>query len=306
MGSRLRLLSELVSKDAAAIYSLYGLEIKPKWFTVFFALTDGDAKAVTSIAKEIGQTHASVSVIVKEMIKSGIVKTVDNGTDLRKTLVTLSDKGWEAEKILRVQLRDVERAVEQISSEATHDLWRALAEWQRLIADKSILERVAEIKREREDGLVKIEEYKPEYQEAYFNLNKEWIERYWQLEAHDIEQMSNPQHYIIDNGGHIFVALFNGKPVGVVALCRLDNTEYDFEIAKLAVDTSIRRHGIGNKLFEAAIAKAKELGATTLFLESNTRLRPAIALYRKFGFKELAEYHPAYERGDIQMKLKLE
>ena len=47
------------------------------------------------------------------------------------------------------------------------------------------------------------------------------------------------------------------------------------------------------------------MGADKLFLESNTRLKPAIALYRKLGFKELPEYHPAYARGDIQMDLDL-
>jgi transcriptional regulator len=34
-------------------------------------------------------------------------------------------------------------------------------------------------------------------------------------------------------------------------------------------------------------------------------LKPAIHIYRKIGFKELSEYHPAYERGDIQMELTI-
>ena len=40
-------------------------------------------------------------------------------------------------------------------------------------------------------------------------------------------------------------------------------------------------------------------------LESNTLLKPAIHIYKKIGFKELSEYHPAYERGDIQMELTI-
>ena len=47
----------------------------------------------------------------------------------------------------------------------------------------------------------------------------------------------------------------------------------------------------------------------SLFLsttESNTLLKPAIHTYKKLGFRELAEYHPAYARGDIQMELTLE
>ncbi|MDE6575665.1 MAG: GNAT family N-acetyltransferase [Muribaculaceae bacterium] len=63
--------------------------------------------------------------------------------------------------------------------------------------------------------------------------------------------------------------------------------------------------GLGDALFRSAIAKAKSLGAKKLFLESNTLLKPAIGLYRKFGFTELKDYHPTYARGDIQMELTL-
>ena len=102
------------------------------------------------------------------------------------------------------------------------------------------------------------------------------------------------------------MALYNGYPVGVCALCAMpDGSTYDFELAKLAVNDFIKRKGIGRRLCEAVINKARELGGKVLFLESNTRLKPAIALYRKLGFKELPEYHPAYARGDIQMELSL-
>ena len=85
----------------------------------------------------------------------------------------------------------------------------------------------------------------------------------------------------------------------------MDSADYDFEIAKLAVDPEIRGVGIGEKILRAAIEKARELGAKKLFLESNTLLKPAIGLYRKLGFIELQDYHPAYARGDIQMELTL-
>lgn len=40
-----------------------------------------------------------------------------------------------------------------------------------------------------------------------------------------------------------------------------------------------------------------------IFIESNTRLKSAIPIYRKLGFKELPGYYTTYERGDIQMEL---
>lgn len=85
----------------------------------------------------------------------------------------------------------------------------------------------------------------------------------------------------------------------------MDGTEYDFELAKLAVDPESRGTGIGEKICRAALERARQLGAQKIFLESNTILKPAINLYRKLGFRELREYHPAYERGDIQMELTI-
>lgn len=306
IGSRLRVLTETLTRDAASIYGLYGVDIKPKWFPVFYSLTDEQPKSVTAIAREIGQSHPSVSTIVKEMIKAGVIEEVDDKADRRCTLITLTEYGKSLSQELIAQLRDVERAVEQISSECDNDLWAAIADWEKALGRKSIFERVKEIKEQREHSEIEIVEYQPQYKKAFYELNRKWIEQYWELEPHDIEVLKNPDIHILEKGGHIFVALYNGFPVGVCALCPMpEESAYDFELAKLAVNNSIQRKGIGRRLCDAVINKARELGGGMLFLESNTRLKPAIALYRKLGFKELPEYHPAYARGDIQMELSL-
>lgn len=306
IGSRLRVLTETLTRDAASIYGLYGVDIKPKWFPVFYSLTDEQPKSVTAIAREIGQSHPSVSTIVKEMIKAGLIEEVDDKADRRCTLITLTEYGKSLSQELIAQLRDVERAVEQISSECENDLWAAIADWEKALGRKSILDRVKEIKEKREHSEVEIVEYQPQYKKAFYELNRKWIELYWELEPHDIEVLENPDKHILEKGGHIFVALYNGFPVGVCALCPMpEESPYDFELAKLAVNNSIQRKGIGRRLCDAVVNKARELGGNMLFLESNTRLKPAIALYRKLGFKELPEYHPAYARGDIQMELSL-
>ena len=306
IGSRLRVLTESLTREAAGIYGLYGIEIKPKWFPVFYSLADEQPKSVTAIAKEIGQSHPSVSTIVKEMMKEGIITVANGRSDRRCNFITLTEYGRSLSRQMISQLRDVERAVEQISSECDNDLWGAIADWERALRRKSLLDRVSEIKQMREHSEVEIVDYQPLYKKTFYELNRKWIETYWELEPHDIEVLENPEKYILDKGGHIFVAVYNGYPVGVCALCPMsEDSGYDFELAKLAVNNSIQRKGIGRRLCEAVVNKARELGGVKLFLESNTRLKPAIALYRKLGFKELPEYHPAYARGDIQMELTL-
>mgnify|MGYP006184775641 CR=1 FL=1 len=77
------------------------------------------------------------------------------------------------------------------------------------------------------------------------------------------------------------------------------------KLAKMGVNPDIHGKGIGKKLGEHVINKARELGATKLYLESNRILVPAITLYKKLGFEEITGYQSPYERCDIQMELPL-
>jgi ribosomal protein S18 acetylase RimI-like enzyme len=72
----------------------------------------------------------------------------------------------------------------------------------------------------------------------------------------------------------------------------------------MAVAEKFRGQKIGWLLSEAAIIKAKNLGAEKIILYSNTVLVPAITMYRKLGFKEIPLDGP-YKRSDIKMELVL-
>lgn len=303
LGSRLRWLSDLVTREAGEIYKLYGLEMKPKWFPVLYMLFKGDDNSVTGIAKAIGQTHPSVSNIVKDLAAAGLVEETKDETDRRATLVKLTEKGMKLKPQLIEVSRDVRAVTAEIDSKTTSRLWPAMDYWENCITEKSLFSRVADEKKRRESRTIDIVDYSPQYLTVFKRLNIMWINSHWSLEPHDLEVLSNPDDSILSKGGHILVALVDGSPMGVVALCRMENGEYDFELAKLAVDPEARGMGLGEAICRAAIERAKSLGAKRLFLESNTLLTPAISLYRKLGFTELKEYHPAYERGDIQMEL---
>lgn len=306
IGSRLRMLTDRVTADAARIYALYGLDIKPKWFPLLFVLSGGEEKTITGIAREIGHSHPSVSNIAKELIARKLVRCTTDRTDRRRSVIALSPRGREAAALLTTICADVAAAVEEISAETRNDLWRALGEWERLLDKRSLLERVQRVRKQREERLVRIVPYEPCHKEVFRSLNEQWITQHWKIEPHDLDYLDHPQEYVIDKGGFIFVALYGERAVGVCALCRMEDPVYDYELAKLAVSPEARGKGIGTLLCRAAVDKARSLGARRLFLESNTLLRPAIRTYRKLGFEELADYRPAYERGDIQMELTLE
>lgn len=94
------MLTDKITVDAAAIYKMFGVDLKPKWFPVFLYYHVG-GKTITSIAKEIGHSHPSVSNIIKEMVAKGLVKETKDKSDGRRNMVMLSAKGKECPTLFR-------------------------------------------------------------------------------------------------------------------------------------------------------------------------------------------------------------
>jgi len=142
---------------------------------------------------------------------------------------------------------------------------------------------------------------------AFRTLNEEWITRYFVLEPKDRETLGDPENTILRKGGSIFIAYAQETAVGCVALIPMENGVY--ELSKMAVSPESRGQGIGRKLLEHAIAKARELGAKSLFLGSNSVLKSAVHLYESIGFRhvppeKLPEMH--YSRANVFMEMPLE
>ena len=146
--------------------------------------------------------------------------------------------------------------------------------------------------------------WSPELRAEFERLNREWIERWFALEEEDRKVFEDPAGRIVEPGGQIFFVVDEEGVRGTCALIRQDAET--LELAKMAVEPSARGRGYGDRLVEAAIAFAREAGALRLVLVSNTRLGPALALYRKHGFRDVP-LDPAngYSRADIQMELSI-
>jgi DNA-binding MarR family transcriptional regulator/predicted GNAT family N-acyltransferase len=303
IGSRLRMLTDKVTEDAAQIYKLYNIDMQPKWFPVFYSLAQGREKTITELAKDIGHSHPSVSKIISEMLKKGYVKESKDKKDGRRNVVSLSEKGTAISNKIEDQLIDVNAAIEEISAQSQNKLWEAIGEWEFLLEQKTLLRRVMEKKKERDSLKVEIVDYQPKYQEIFRSLNVEWISQYFTMEESDYKALDNPQGYILDKGGFILIALYEGEPLGVCALIKMNDGEYDFELAKMAVSPKAQGKNVGFLLANAIVGKARSLGASKIYLESNTILKPAINLYHKLGFQKVAGKPTPYTRCNIQMEL---
>jgi GNAT superfamily N-acetyltransferase len=151
---------------------------------------------------------------------------------------------------------------------------------------------------------IRIVSYQRELAPAFQRLNLAWIERLFVVEDADRKVLGDPERAIIAPGGQIFFALDGGEPIGTVAMLRVSAGRY--ELAKMAVAPSHQRRGIGEQLGAAAIAFARDAGAETVFLLTNSRLDGAIRLYERLGFRHAADPDPPeYARADVCMELPI-
>lgn len=154
------------------------------------------------------------------------------------------------------------------------------------------------------DTPVEIRNWEPAFKEAFFQLNKAWIEVDYPLEPLDIAVLSNPEDHILNKGGAIVAALIGTEVVGVVALRPFG--EDSMELTKMAVDQRWRGRGIGEKLMDAILRVAREKGVPRVVLFSNSNTSAAaVKLYFKVGFNEIPLEAGVYDRANIKMEFIL-
>jgi putative acetyltransferase len=154
------------------------------------------------------------------------------------------------------------------------------------------------------DGLATITPFAPGDGSAFASLNRAWLVGFDLLEPKDEAQLADPRTHVFDHGGEIFIARFQGVAVGCCAA--IPRGDGSMEVAKLAVDDSVRGRGIGRRLLNAALTFGRERGYHTVVLTSNHRLEAALRLYESVGFR-YAPLPPGtgYHTADVYMELDL-
>lgn len=155
-------------------------------------------------------------------------------------------------------------------------------------------------------GAITVRDYRPSDADAFRDLNLAWVEQYFTVETEDRAQLEDPQTHILDKGGAILIADLGDEAVGTVGLVPGHGAGV-LELIKMSARSDLKGQGIGRALMDAAIAKAKAMGAAKIWLETNTVLAAALALYRKSGFRELSGDEltaTPYDRCNCQMVLE--
>ncbi|WP_422358548.1 bifunctional helix-turn-helix transcriptional regulator/GNAT family N-acetyltransferase [Reichenbachiella sp.] len=305
LGSRLKRLSDEIMKDGKKIYAANKIDFEPKWFPVYYAISQSERTTVTDIADAIGFKHPSVSQLVKELEKNGLIETEANTNDARKRNLKLSQKGIDLLPGIQSIWSDISNAMNEMISTHTHNILCALEQCEDDFEQIPMLERVQKHRKARLMSQIEIIDYQPKHAPDFLRLNREWIEKYFKLEDEDRKTLENPDTHIINPGGAIKLAKYQDEIVGTCALIKINNEVY--ELAKMAVTEKCQGLQIGKKLGLSVLVKAKQLGGSKVILESNKKLTPAINLYKSLGFKSGQHFgeKSVYERCDIEMEIMI-
>ena len=103
------------------------------------------------------------------------------------------------------------------------------------------------------------------------------------------EELKNPLKKYGAPKGSLVLAFWDGKPVGTAALQEIEQGVC--EMKRLYVQAEYRKFGIGEQLVDAILKDAKLLGYQIMKLDTLERLKPAIALYLKYGFVITTAYY---------------
>lgn len=154
----------------------------------------------------------------------------------------------------------------------------------------------------KRDAGIRVVDYAPQWRTDFARLNLEWLEANFVDEPIDRAVLLDPETHILDPGGRILFALRgDGHVVGTVALKR--EGEGVYELTKMAVEPACRGQGIGRQLLLASLSAFRHLEGRELFLESSSKLAPALHLYESVGFEHRPAPRPGshYQRADVYM-----
>lgn len=145
LSTRLQRLSEQLRKEGALVYKSFDIDFEPKWFPVIYTLHHKETLSVVEIANEIGYTHPSTIILLKELEKNKLVASKKDKGDERKRLISLTAKGHQLISQMKPAWDVIFAALSEIADNQ-NNLLKAINEAESKIANQSFLQRALQIK----------------------------------------------------------------------------------------------------------------------------------------------------------------
>jgi GNAT superfamily N-acetyltransferase len=131
------------------------------------------------------------------------------------------------------------------------------------------------------------------------------IDEYFDQKAFEEELATLPGKYSPPEG-RLLLGLYDERPAGCVALRKIDDDAC--EMKRMFVYPEFHGKGVGRVLTERLIDEARNIGYSTMKLDTSIRQVEAQGLYEKMGFKRTNAYYDLPKRMEewlVFMELKL-
>lgn len=303
LASRMKRLVGILGNDVKGIYRAENIEFGTLLMPITHLLNAKGQLQINQIVDYLGISQPAVTQLCKRLKKEGFIYIECVHGDQRKRCVRLTSKGIrDIQKLLPIW-HEIDVAVNDMMSHEEANLIAAIDSFEMQYQKQSLQERVLEQLHRKRQAKVTIVNFRDTYKNHFKNLNLEWIERYFVVEASDKEVLFNPRQTIIKKGGFIYFAKMGNNVVGTYAMIKQDIQTY--ELAKMAVSEPFQRQGIGTRLLDHAIQTARRLKLQRLVIYSNTKLVHAINMYFKKGFRVIPFEDEHNKRANIKMEMNL-
>ena len=143
-GSRMKRLSENIMRGGEEVYRFYGVDFEPKWFPLFYYLTQKGEAGIMEIAESLNVTHPAVIQTAKELEKKGLIISKKSAEDARKRNLKISKKGKNLLPKLRIIWEGIKDMNAHIIQTREHDILIALKEIEDAWAAKPFVEQYKE------------------------------------------------------------------------------------------------------------------------------------------------------------------
>ena len=115
--ARIKRLSDSMLYDSRKYYNSSELDIEPNWHVIFLLLKHENELSVTEVAKRLRFSHPGIIKIVKKMKEKGYLVSFLDPNDQRRTLLSLSKKGWKQLPGLERKWQAMEAVIKEVVSD---------------------------------------------------------------------------------------------------------------------------------------------------------------------------------------------
>lgn len=119
----------------------------------------------------------------------------------------------------------------------------------------------------------------------------------------DTELATLPGRYAKEQNGALLLAGDVNAAIGCVALRQFNDTTC--EMKRLYVSPEGRGYGLGKRLAETIVDKARQLGYARMVLDTTPNQAAAVTMYRQMGFTDIPRYYDSPLPDGVYLELML-